>query len=41
MAENKTNEKKALIELAESFDENDYNTIIEILKRNNLLKINK
>lgn len=41
MADQKPNERKALIELAENFDENDYNTIIEILKRNNLLKLNK
>jgi len=35
------NEKKALIELAENLDKHDYDIVIDILKRNRLLIINK
>lgn len=41
MTNQKPNEKKALIELAETLEEWDYNRVVEILRRNNLLKINK
>lgn len=41
MKDEKRNEKKALIELAENLDDYDYNHVVNILKRNGLLVINK
>lgn len=35
------NEKKALIELAETLETYDYDNVIDILRRNGLLVINK
>jgi len=41
MASQAQNEKKAIIELAESLESWDYENVIRILKENNLLKINR
>lgn len=41
MASQAQNEKRAIIQLAESLESWDYNKVIEILKENNLLKTNK